>query len=37
MQKVNYTSPEIKVIEITAEGMICTSGYAWDSEDVELF
>ena len=37
MNTNNYTSPEIEVIEIVAEGVICTSGYAGDSEDVELF
>ena len=37
MKAENYTSPEIEVIEIAAEGVICASGYAGDSEDVELF
>lgn len=37
MNTNNYTSPEIEVIEIVAEGVICASGYAGDSEDVELF
>lgn len=37
MNTNNYTSPEIEVIEIAAEGILCASGYAGDSEDVELF
>ena len=37
MNTNNYTSPEIEVIEIAAEGVICASGYAGDSEDVEIF
>ena len=37
MNTNNYTSPEIEVIEIVAEGVICASGYAGDSDDVELF
>ena len=37
MNTNNYTSPEIEVIEVVAEGILCASGYAGDSEDVELF
>ena len=38
MKNVNYISPEIKkVVEFMVEGVICVSGYAVDSDDVELF
>lgn len=37
MNTENYTSPEIEVIEVVAEGILCASGYAGDSDDVELF
>ena len=36
MKAENYTSPEIEVIEVVAEGILCASGYAGDSDDVEL-
>lgn len=32
-----YVSPEIEVLEVIAEGVLCTSGVAGDSDDVELF
>ena len=32
-----YTSPVFEVIEFATESILCTSGYAGDSEDVELF
>ena len=32
-----YISPEIEVIELLAEGVLCLSGEAEDSDDVELF
>ena len=31
-----YVSPEIDVLEVIAEGVLCTSGWADDSDDVEL-
>ena len=32
-----YISPEIEVLEVISEGSLCTSGWAEDSDDVELF
>ena len=37
MKTKNYISPNIKVVEVMTEGVLCTSGYAGDSNDVELF
>ena len=37
MEAQNYISPETKVIEVMIEGIVCMSGYAGDSDDVELF
>ena len=31
-----YVSPEIEVLELIDEGVLCTSGWADDSDDVEL-
>ena len=31
-----YVSPEIEIMEVIAEGVLCTSGWADDSDDVEL-
>ena len=32
-----YTSPVCEVINFAPVSVLCTSGYAGDSEDVELF
>lgn len=32
-----YVSPDIKVIQYVSEGFLCASGWADDSDDVELF
>lgn len=34
-----YTSPMIEIIDVVAEGVLCSvgSGFAGDSDDVELF
>ena len=37
MKSKHYTSPEIEVIEVIEEGILCASGFAGDSDDVELF
>ena len=37
MKTENYTSPEFEVIDIETSGILCASGYAGDSDDVELF
>ena len=37
MKNEHYMSPEIKVAEVMTEGVLCVSGYAGDSDDVELF
>lgn len=37
MENNIYTSPEIEVIAISTEGVLCTSGIGSDSDDVELF
>ena len=37
MKSENYISPEAEVIEAMAEGILCASGYARNSVDVELF
>ena len=38
MKNENYISPEIqKVVEFISEGVLCVSGKAGDSDDVELF
>lgn len=31
-----YVSPETEVLEIIDEGVLCTSGWADDSDDIEL-
>lgn len=31
-----YVSPEIEVLELIDESVLCTSGWADDSDDVEL-
>lgn len=31
-----YVSPEIEVIEVVPEGVLCYSGYAPDSDDTEF-
>lgn len=31
-----YVSPEVEVIEVVAEGVLCYSGYTPDSEDTEF-
>lgn len=31
-----YESPEVEIFEVIAEGVLCTSGWADDSDDVEL-
>ena len=36
MQSEKYISPEIEVIEVMNEGVLCNSGYTGDSDDVEL-
>ena len=33
----NYISPSVEVTEAMTAGILCTSGYADDSYDVELF
>ena len=37
MKEDKYISPEVEVIEVMTEGVLCASGYAGDSDDVELF
>lgn len=37
MKEEKYISPEVEVIEVMTEGVLCASGYAGDSDDVELF
>ena len=37
MKSENYISPSVEVTEAMTEGILCTSGYADDSYDVELF
>lgn len=37
MKFENYMSPESEIIEAEVEGVLCASGYADDSDDVELF
>ena len=37
MKSEKFVSPEIEVIEVIDEGVLCASGYAGDSDDVELF
>ena len=37
MKNEKYISPEIEVVEVMTEGVLCASGYAGDSDDVELF
>ena len=32
-----YISPDIEVLEVLTEGILCVSGEAEDSDDVELF
>lgn len=34
---VVYVTPEVEVFEFDAEGFLCASGWAEDSDDVELF
>lgn len=36
-ETVVYVTPEVEVFEIDAEGILCASGWAEDSDDVELF
>ena len=37
MKSENYISPSVEVTEAMTAGILCTSGYADDSYDVELF
>ena len=37
MKSEKFVSPEIEVIEVIDVGVLCASGYAGDSDDVELF
>ena len=37
MKNEKYISPEVEVIEVITEGVLCLSGQAGDSDDVELF
>ena len=32
-----YVSPEVEVLDMIAEGVLCVSGWVEDSDDVELF
>ena len=36
MDKNEYVSPEIEILEVINEGTLCQSGYAEDSNDSEL-
>ena len=35
--KMTYASPEVEVLELLSEGVLCLSGEVDDSDDVELF
>ena len=35
--KIAYTSPDVVVLELLSEGVLCLSGEVEDSDDVELF
>lgn len=37
MRNISYISPDIVLLEILSEGIICDSVYASDSEDIVLF
>lgn len=36
MEKKNYIKPEIEVININDDFIICTSDYNWDTPDIDF-